>query len=115
MTDDSDLGNTVQSRVMATQIARAAIAEYVLEHPESARPAAELHPLVKWLVGAIAAFGSAALIGLGFWIVTSISTMQQTLTRLDERIQNGAVRDGRYEDLDRRVTTLEGYHKGNGQ
>lgn len=111
MTDDSDLGNTVQSRVMATQIARAAIAEYVLEHPT--KPEASTSSVVlKWLAGILAVLVAGAIATSVSWMVNSITEMQQTLTRLDERIANGAVKDGRVDDLDRRVTTLEGYHKG---
>ncbi len=114
MTDEGDLGNTVQNRVMATQIARATIAEYVLEHPQSAKPP-ELHPLVRWVVGSVAALGTLAITGSAFWMVNSINSMSETLTRLDERILNGAVKDGRYDDIERRVLALEGYHKGDGK
>ncbi len=106
-------GNAAQTRVIAEAVAEATITRFVAEHPEVRK--AEIHPLIKWLVGAIAAFGSAALIGLGFWIVTSISSMQVTLARLDERIANGAVKDSRVDDLDRRVTTLESFHRGGGK
>lgn len=114
MSDDSDLGNTVQSRVMATQIARAAIAEYVLEHPTKPEASAT-SVFLKWGAGILAILVAGGLAASASWVVNSIAEMKDTLTRLDERIQNGAVKDSRYDDLDRRVTTLEGYHKGNGQ
>lgn len=110
MSDDSDLGNTVQSRVMATQIARAAIAEYVLEHPQT-RKDSGFSNFQKGVVGVATTLLIAAIL----WLVSTVNQMQLTLVRLDERIAGGSVKDNRYEDLDRRVTTLEGYHKGNGQ
>lgn len=106
-------GNAAQTRVIAEAVAEATITRFVAEHPEVRTP--EVHPLVKWLVGAIAAFGSAAIVGSAFWLVGTVNEMRDTLTRLDERIQNGAVKDGRFDDLDRRVTTLEGYHRGGGK
>lgn len=101
-------GDAAQIRVVSEQVAEAVITKFVAEHPELRKN--EAPPLVKWLVGAIAAFGSAAIIGLGFWLVTSVSQMQVTLARMDERMANGAIKDSRFEELDRRVTKLEGFH-----
>lgn len=105
-------GNAAQTRVIAEQVADATISRFAATHPELKPP--EIHPLVKWLVGAIAAFGSAAIIGSGWWLVGTVNSMRDTLTRLDERIANGAVKDGRVDDLDRRVTALEAY-RGDGK
>lgn len=99
------IGDAAQTRLIAQQVARAVLIEFEAEHPRPKEPA--IHPIVKWLVGAIGAFGSAALIGLGFWLVSSVSEMQVTLARMDERMTTGAVKDGRFEDLDRRVTKNE--------
>ncbi|OYZ07654.1 MAG: hypothetical protein B7Y36_19050 [Novosphingobium sp. 28-62-57] len=102
----TDTGNAAQTRLIAEQVAKAAVSEFVAEHPEL-RPPPETPALVKWVVGAVAALGSASIIGSAFWLVGTVNSMRETLTRLDERIQNGAVKDGRYDDLDRRVTALE--------
>jgi hypothetical protein len=45
----------------------------------------EAPPLVKWLVGAIASLGALSMIGMAFWLVSSVSTMRETLARMDER------------------------------
>lgn len=99
------LGNAAQSRIIAEQVAEAVILKYETEHPRQRE--APLPPLIKWLVGAIAGFGAAALIGLGFWLVTSVSQMQVTLARLDERITSGGIKDSRVDDIERRVSKNE--------
>ena len=71
-----DSGNAEQTRLIAETVADAAILRFASQHPEMVKKTAEAPPIVKWLVGAIAAFGSAALIGLGFWLVTSVSSMR---------------------------------------
>ncbi len=38
--------------------------------------------------------------------------MQVTLARMDERMASGAVKDARYEEIDRRVTILESKEAG---
>lgn len=106
-----DSANAAQISLIAEQVAKAAIIQIRNDHPELTTPKeAPIHPLVKWLVGAIAGLGSAALIGLGFWLVTSVSQMRETLARLDERMITGSIKDGRYDDLNRRVTQLEAEH-----
>ena len=68
----------------------------------------EIPPLVKWLVGAIAAFGTASLIGLGFWLVSSVSTMRETLARMDERqVMSSQALAERFQAIDTRFVRLE--------
>lgn len=88
------------------QAAEAAIVQFTSQHPEL-RAEAPIPPIVKWLVGAIAGFGSAALIGLGFWLVTSVSQMQVTVARIDERLNSGSIKDARVDDIERRVNKNE--------
>lgn len=103
-----DSGNVEQVRLVAEQVADAAILRFASRHPEMVKQPVEAPPMVKWLVGAIAAFGSAALIGLGFWLVTSVSSMRETLARMDER-QSGAdtAQIARDAEQDRRITKNE--------
>ncbi len=73
-----------------------------------AAPKPEVPPVVKWLVGAIAAFGSASLIGLGFWLVSSVSTMRETLARMDERqVLSATTLADRFQAIDSRLARLE--------
>ncbi len=68
----------------------------------------ELPPFVKWFSVAVGALGSAALVGLGIWLVTSVSTMSTTLARMDERqIANAASLGERFEKIDERLSKLE--------
>jgi hypothetical protein len=109
----TSLGDDAQIRRVAEQIAEATLvrlADRVDEKLHLKEPA--IHPLVKWLVGAIAGLGSAAIIGGGVWLVSSVSEMQKTLVRLDERMANGAVKDARFDALERRVIVLERYQQG---
>lgn len=99
------LGDGAQTRKIAEQVAKATIAEYEAEHPRPRE--APVPSMIKWLVGAIAAFGSAAIVGLGFWLVSSVSALLVTTARIDERMSSGSIKDNRVEDIERRVTKNE--------
>ena len=73
-------GNQAQRAVIEDSIAKAMM--YRIREQNQTQ---EIHPVIKWLVGGIATFGSASLIGLGFWLVSSVSQMRETLARMDER------------------------------
>lgn len=100
-------GNEAQTAIIGRQIAKATITEFYAEHPELRQRQAELHPLIKWVVGVVAALGLAAMVGGGTWLVSSVSQMQVTLAVIDERMASGSVKDARVDDLERRVTNLE--------
>lgn len=106
-----DSGNEAQARVMLDNVAQAAAATAILKYRAEQLDAPRetpVPPLVKWLVGAIGGLGSAALIGLGIWLVSSVSTMRETLARMDERqVSATATQDGRFEEINRRLTRLE--------
>lgn len=103
-----DSANAAQVAEIAEQVVRAAIVKLRVENPELLVPKeAAVPPVVKWLVGAIAGFGSAALIGLGFWLVSSVSALLVTTARIDERMASGSIKDARVDDLERRVTKNE--------
>lgn len=106
---------------MLDNVARAAASAAILDYKAHQLDAphvkeAPLPPLIKWLVGAVSAFGTAALIGLGIWLVSSVSTMRETLARMDERMANaGSAQVDRFNEIERRITKLEGYHAGGGK
>lgn len=106
-----DSGNEAQLRIVMDQVAEAAVTNLMMkmkvQQLDSSPREAPLPPLIKWLVGAIAGFGAAAIVGLGFWLVSSVSQMQVTLARLDERIANGSIKDARFDEIDRRVSKNE--------
>lgn len=98
-------GDAAQTRLIAEQVAEAVIMKYESEHPrptEAAIPA----PL-KWAATIIAGLFTAGVAAGVFWLVSSVSEMQVTLARMDERMSTGSVKDSRFEYLDRRVTKNE--------
>ncbi len=101
--DDSFDGNSAQNRMIVEKIAQQVIDVYGAPPRDNPAP-----PMVKWLVGAIAAFGSASLIGLGFWLVSSVSTMRETLARMDERqVLTSSMLADRFQAIDERLGRLE--------
>ena len=109
MTDS--MGSAAQVRIIADQVAEAAITKFYAEHP----PKAELPSPLKWAGIIMAGVFTTGLGAMAVWLVSTVSDMQVTLARLDERMASGAVKDSRYEELDRRVTTLETFHRGDGK
>lgn len=106
-------GDAAQTRVIVEQVVESAFVVLADRMAEKFQPTTKeppIHPLVKWVVGTVAALGLAAIIGGMTWLVSSVSEMQITLARMDERMTTGAVKDGRVDELDRRVTKLESYH-----
>ena len=114
------LGDAAQLRMIADQIgesaAEIAISKFVAQHPElrQASVTAEIPSPLKWAGAILAALFTAGTATLAFWLFTTVSEMQVTLARMDERMASGSVKDQRFDELDRRVTTLETYHKAEG-
>lgn len=98
-------GNDAQNRIAAEQIAEAVITRFTQQHPELRK--AEIPAPLKWAGGIIAALFTAGVAAMAMWLVSSVSNMQVTLARIDERSVN---RDAQYSDIDERVRQLESYH-----
>lgn len=118
MTTNADLqrhslGDAVQTRMIAEQVAEAVILKYEQDHPRPVEAA--VPPLIKWMVGAAAALGLAAVVGGGTWLVSSMSQVQITLARMDERMTTGSVKDSRFDEHERRIVKLESYHSQGGR
>lgn len=62
---------------------------------------------LKWAAAIIAGLFTAGTATLVFWLVSSVSEMQVTLARMDERMVSGSVRDSRVDALELRVTKIE--------
>lgn len=115
MTGPTDPATLAQFKVLATQAADIALANQadkfarmIQEGSGKAVTQVELPGPVKWAAGIISAVLTAAIIGIFFWLVTSVNEMQQTLVRIDER-QKAQVEtlDSRFGDHERRITRLE--------
>lgn len=84
-------GNEMQNRIILDQAVKMAIASFRLENPElfvdaAKKPEAEIPSPLKWAAGILAALFSAMASGVIIWAVASISSMQITLARVEERL-----------------------------
>lgn len=101
----SSLGDGAQTRMIAEQVAKAVLVEYVSEHPELRE--AKIPAPLKWAGAVIAGLFTLGTATLVFWLVSSVSQMQVTVARIDERLNSGSIKDARFEDMERRVTKNE--------
>lgn len=108
------LGDAEQTRMIAEQVADAAITRFVAQHPEVKET--QIPSPLKWAGGIVAALFTAGASGMAFWLVSSVSEMQVTLARVDERMANQLDQRERdsldFDRLEGRVSKLEGYHSG---
>jgi hypothetical protein len=105
-------GNAAQVRAITDQVAQAAateaIAAFLKVHPELATPKTEIPAALKLAGSIVAALLTLAVGSTAVWIISSVSQMQVTLARMDERQQGqtGSL-DARFVNLEGRVTKLE--------
>lgn len=83
-------GNDLQRRMMLEQVADAAVTKFRLENPGlfSERQEAEIPAPMKWVASIAASIFVVGVPGMMFWGVSTISTMQITLAKLEERVGN---------------------------
>jgi hypothetical protein len=87
------------------------VRQVVMSYREIERP--EIPAPLKWAAAILAGLFTTGTAALAFWLVSSVSEMQVTLARMDERLAGQTLgQDARFEDHDRRIRTLEGYHGG---
>ena len=92
------------------QIADAVLERFVSQHPELRQAAivTEIPPTIRWAGIILGGVMTAAVTAGLFWLVATVSDMQVTLARLDERIANwNSTQQTRYTDLDNRVKKIE--------
>lgn len=89
------------------RIVRQVVSSYrEMEKPEIPAP-------LKWAGAILAGLFTAGTATLAFWLVSSVSEMQVTLARMDERLAGQSVgADARYEDHERRIRQLEAERTG---
>lgn len=106
---DRGMGNEVQARAMADQVADAAVAKFAQTYGQPAEQAKmEIPPALKLAAGVITAVITAAVVGMCFWMVTTLSDLQQTVTRIDERQQlTGSSTGQRLDKIEERLMRLE--------
>lgn len=105
-----DLGNETQTRMIAEQVAEATIIKFSQTHPETQKM--DIPAPLKWAGAIVAALMTAGVIGIAGWLVTSVSGMQETLARMDERTRISAEQQTKQtEEVQRRLTRLERFHE----
>jgi hypothetical protein len=66
---------------------------------------------LKWAAVIVASLMTLGIGAMVLWLVTTLNEMQLTVARIDERQQSQAGdADGRFEEVNRRITRLEAYH-----
>ena len=103
-----DTGNAAQTRVVAEQVADAAVTRFAAQHPEL-RQKVEVPPPLKWAAAIIAALFTMGAGAMAVWLVGTVNSMQVTLARMDERQASQTIsQDSRFTDHERRIQQLEG-------
>lgn len=105
MTPERSMADTEQVRAIIEQVSETLFYKFEREHP--VKTEAAIPSPLKWAGAIIAGLFTAGTATLAFWLVSSVSDMQVTLARMDERMASGMVKDARFEDLERRVIVLE--------
>lgn len=114
-----------QVKIMAQQAASMALAEYAPQIGQLERAVARLsgavpdesekvtNPTLKWMAGIAASCAAVIITGAMFWVASSVTDMQQTLARIDERQKaQTEAQDSRFAEYERRIARLERYHNG---
>ena len=97
--------NAEHIRKMQEQLAEVLLDKFAQAHPA---PKAEIPAPLKWAGAIIAALFTAGTAALAFWLVSTVNGMQVTLAEVNERLRgNTTSQDGRFSELDRRVSALE--------
>ena len=114
MAAPSSIGDAAQIRAIADQVgesaAEIAISQFVSQHPElrQASVTAEIPSPLKWAGMIVTGLFTTGTAALAFWLVSTVSSMQVTLARMDERLagQNTS-QENRVTEIERRVVKLE--------
>ena len=110
------LGNESQTRIIAEQVAEAAVELYVRKNPPPPpppivtlpEPKAEIPAPLKWAAAVVSAIIAAGAVAMCIWVVSTLSDLQQTVTRIDERQQlTGSGTAQRLDKIEERLTLLE--------
>lgn len=69
---------------------------------------AEIPAPLRWAGMLAGAVITAVATAAGIWVISTISDVQLTVTRIDERIERGAeLQKERFDDMERRISTIE--------
>lgn len=105
---DPTLAQQARINDAAERIAQSAVSKFADAHPEIGHIKAEIPSPLKWAAGVIAALFTMGIAGMAFWLVSSVSAVQVTLARMDERqIQQSSNQEAWKTDISRRLDKLE--------
>lgn len=103
------VGNDAQVRLIIEQVVDAMSVRLKNMTPEPVQPAAAASDLevpapLKWAAAIVAALFTAATVGMALWVVTTLTGLQETVTRIDERQKLADPQSvQRFEELRRRA------------
>lgn len=122
MIPPESMGNAAQIRMVAEQVGESAadiaISKFVSQHPEVRRGTvvAEIPAPLKWAAVIASAVITMAASGGVVWLVSSVSEMNVTLARMDERMASYiSAQENRMREIERRVETLENQSRDRGE
>ena len=105
----TDTGNAAQVRIIADQVGEAAAEAAIKRFAQTyvqATPKAEMPAPIKWAAGIIGVVMSTGIAALCFWVVSSLSDLQLTVARIDERQQQDTTIQ-RLDKIEERIARLE--------
>lgn len=101
-------GNEQQKQQAMDKVALNAITQFARMHPEMNKVKAEIPSPLKWASAVIGALFTMGIAAVAFWLVSSVSAVQVTLARMDERqIQQSTNQEQWKADVIRRLDNLE--------
>ena len=103
--DMTGAGNEAQVRIVAEQVAEAAVDLYARKHPQLPIKA-EIPAPLKWAGAIIAALMVLMATGGMVWGVGTLNELQITVARMDERQQQDTTQS-RLEKIEERLSSLE--------
>lgn len=103
----TDLSNQAQVRIIADQVATAAIELWTRNNPPPP-PKQEIPAPLKWAAGIASAVITGCVVAMAIWMAATLSQLQQTTTRIDERQRiTGDSTAERLKTIEERLTRLE--------
>lgn len=108
----TDTGNAAQVRIIADQVgeaaADAAIKRFIQTYPPlpAETPKVDMPAPLKWAAGIIGVLMTTGIAALCFWVVSSLSDLQITVARIDERQQQDTTVQ-RLDKIEERLSSLE--------
>lgn len=108
-------GHAAEAVTLAEQATETALARLDQRHVRTP-PVADLPAPLKWLGAAAMAALTAGTVGMCIWVVATLSSLQQAVTRIDERQQLTTTDRGemrvRLDRIEERLARLEQQRSG---